>query len=112
MSLLPGGAGTARFIKRRVSHGSPGSLALQRGRRFHDDHEALLAALDSGHFGGAWLDLMDPESLPSGPPIVAHGPLLHHAARDSQADEREHLVRHFLGNLERSIQGHTVVDRI
>ena len=36
------------------------------------DHDALVAALDSGHVAGAGLDVTEPEPLPAGHPLLSH----------------------------------------
>ena len=50
---------------------APGAWVINVARGEHLDTEALLAALDSGHLGGAGLDVTDPE------PPQMDNPLLH-----------------------------------
>lgn len=47
----------------------PGAWISNQGRGNLIDTGALLAALDSGHLGGAVLDVTDPEPLPQGHPL-------------------------------------------
>jgi phosphoglycerate dehydrogenase-like enzyme len=70
MDLLPGGSGTRTMI------GSPQFAAMRAGCLFFNagrgstvDTDALVAALRSGHLGGAGLDVVDPEPLPPEHPL-------------------------------------------
>lgn len=49
-----------------------GARLLHAGRGEHLDHDALLAALDSGQLEAAMLDVTDPEPLPQGHPFWSH----------------------------------------
>ena len=51
---------------------APGALVINVGRGAHVVTSDLLAALDSGHVGGAGLDVTDPEPLVDGHPLWSH----------------------------------------
>ena len=55
--------------RRRLALMRPGAGLFNIGRGSCLDHEALAAALGSGHLSGAVLDVFDPEPLPSGSPL-------------------------------------------
>lgn len=49
-----------------------GACLVHAGRGAHLDQDALLSALDSGHLGGAFLDVVEPEPLPKNHPFWSH----------------------------------------
>ena len=63
---LPGTSETiGLFNEARIKKMKPGALILNIGRGTAIDTSALTHALESGHIGGAGLDVTDPEPLPS-----------------------------------------------
>ena len=62
---LPGNGETAGMLNRkRIESIKEGAVLLNVGRGVIVDTEALCDALESGHLGGAGLDVTDPEPLP------------------------------------------------
>ena len=61
---------------------------VQVGRGEHMDQDALLAALDSGHMEAAFVDVVNPEPLPSDHPLWSHPKvvLTPHIAAHTRAD--------------------------
>jgi D-3-phosphoglycerate dehydrogenase len=61
---------TRKMINRHsLAQMKPGSLLINVGRGDLVDPDALLESLQSGHLGGASLDVFDPEPIPAGHPI-------------------------------------------
>jgi phosphoglycerate dehydrogenase-like enzyme len=114
VNLLPGGAGTDGFVSAaRISRLPAGASFYNVGRGTTVDQRALIAALESGHLGAAWLDVTEPEPLPPDHPLwrTPRCYITPHLA-GGQSDERGHQVRHFLDNLARFTSGQTLNDRI
>jgi phosphoglycerate dehydrogenase-like enzyme len=64
---------TRHMIDRHALEAMPrGSWLVNVARGGLVDTVSLLAALDSGHLGGAALDVTDPEPLPAGHPLWVH----------------------------------------
>lgn len=62
---------TVRMINAAtLAQTKPGAYLVNCARGALVDHDALLAAIDSGHIGGAGLDVTDPEPLPAGHPLL------------------------------------------
>lgn len=67
---LPGTPDTTRILDaRRIALLPRGALVINVGRGSAIDQPALVAALESGHLGGAALDVTCPEPLPADDPL-------------------------------------------
>jgi phosphoglycerate dehydrogenase-like enzyme len=88
----------------------PGALFLNSARGLVVDTDALL---DARHLGGVWLDVVDPEPLPSGHPLwtVPNTLITPHAA-DQVADFPRRFAERFAENLRRWRAGEPLVGRI
>lgn len=114
VNLLPDSPATREFMNTARFAG------MKRGARFYNvgrgttvDQTALIAALQSGQVGGAYLDVMEPEPLPPAHPLwgTPNCFLTCHIGGGT-GDQDEKLVAHFLGNLRRFGTGESLVDRI
>jgi phosphoglycerate dehydrogenase-like enzyme len=114
VNLLPDSPATRGFMT------ATRLAAMKRGARFYNvgrgttvDQPALIAALESGHLGGAYLDVMEPEPLPPEHPLWrAPNCYITCHIGGGTGDQDEKLVRHFLENLRRLESGEPLVDRI
>lgn len=71
--LLPDTPETRGAIRAETIAKLPaGAAVVNAGRGGHVVLDDLVAALDSGHLSGAFLDVFEPEPLPDGHPIWAH----------------------------------------
>jgi phosphoglycerate dehydrogenase-like enzyme len=88
----------------------PGTLLLNGARGGVVDQPALIAALEAGHIGGAWLDVTDPEPLPVDSPLWAmDNVILTPHAADQVADFPQRFAQRFLDNLARYRAGEPLV---
>jgi len=114
VNILPDNAASLRFISgKRLAEMKPGAIFYNIGRGTTVDQEALAASLRSGHLGAAWLDVTDPEPLPEAHPLrtAPRCFITPHTAGGS-GNESETLIRHFLKNLKRFLQGAPLTDRV
>ncbi|HLK14126.1 MAG TPA: D-2-hydroxyacid dehydrogenase [Fimbriimonadaceae bacterium] len=89
----------------------PGAAFYNVGRGTTVNQPALISALESGQVDAAYLDVTDPEPLPSDHPLwrAPNCFITPHIAGGHQ-DEDSHMVRHFLANLRRFERGEPLVD--
>lgn len=114
ISLLPGGEGTRHFVdRRRLAAMKSGAIFYNVGRGGTVDQPALLEALTSGRLAAACLDVTDPEPLPPDHPLwTAPNCYITPHSAGGHVDEPLRLVRHFLANLNRYMQGQPLLDKV
>jgi phosphoglycerate dehydrogenase-like enzyme len=114
VNVLPASSSTDRLMSaERFELVKPGAIFYNVGRGTTLDQPALIAALESGRLGAAYLDVTDPEPLPSDHPLwlTPNCYITPHVAGGMQ-DEMLQLVRHFLDNLRLFESGAPLEDRI
>jgi phosphoglycerate dehydrogenase-like enzyme len=114
INILPDNPDSVNFINaERLTMMKPGCVFHNIGRGTTVDQDALDAALRSGHLGAAWLDVTEPEPLPPNHPLrsAPHCHITPHIA-GGHGNESDTLVRHFLENFRRHLDGEPLVDRI
>jgi phosphoglycerate dehydrogenase-like enzyme len=114
IDVLPDTPDTTGFMSAaRFARMKPTARFYNIGRGSTVDQPALMAALSRGVIAAAYLDVMDPEPLPTDHPlwrtpnchITPHTGGGHH-------DEFERHVRHFLVNLRRLDSGTRLLDQL
>lgn len=114
VDILPDSAETRGFFgRKRFAAMKHGAVFYNIGRGATVDQDALLDALRSHRVRAAWLDVTEPEPLPDGHPLLSEPNcyLTPHIA-GGQPEEYKALVRHFLDNLDRFVQGRPLLDRV
>jgi phosphoglycerate dehydrogenase-like enzyme len=114
VNSLPSNPSTNRLIDAEfISKMKPGAFLYNVGRGSTVDQDALAGALISGHLSGAYLDVTDPEPLPSDHFLwtTRNCFITPHLAGGRQ-EEMQHLVRHFLHNLRRFESGQALLDKV
>ena len=115
---LPGTDETVNILsKERLSKMKKGALVTNVGRGSAIDQDALIELLQSGHLGGAALDVTTPEPLPEDNPLwempnVIITPHISHGGRDNTAGL---VIDKFLWYLDDYLAGRPferVVDRV
>jgi phosphoglycerate dehydrogenase-like enzyme len=91
----------------------PGSAFYNIGRGTTVDQEALADALQNGPLAAAWLDVTEPEPLEDEHPLrqLANCHITPHTA-GGHAGETQHLLRHFVSNFRRFLDGKPLVNRV
>lgn len=85
----------------------PGAALVNFARGTVVDQEALLEAIDSGHLGGAFLDVTDPEPLPADHPLWSRENVHISMHLSGRAQDMLYVrgETRFLGNIERFARG-------
>lgn len=91
----------------------PGARVVNVARGEVVDEAALAAALESGHVGGACLDVFEVEPLPAASPLWRHpnAMVMPHSAGQA-AGNAQRVAEIFLGNLERWLRGRPLLNAI
>jgi phosphoglycerate dehydrogenase-like enzyme len=114
INILPENADSLHFISaERLKQMKRGTIFYNIGRGRTVDQEALADSLTNGQLGAAWLDVTDPEPLSDNHPLwSAPGCYITPHIAGGHVNESESLVRHFLDNFQRFLQGSSLHDRI
>lgn len=108
IAIVPSTPETQRmFGEAEFSAMKPGAVFLNFARGTVIDQDALLAAIDSGHLGGAFLDVTEPEPLPADHPLWSREKIhisMHLAGR-AQDTLYERGSARFLANLQHFVRG-------
>ena len=114
INILPENPASRRFFDAGVFAAmKPGACYYNIGRGATVVQEDLAAALSSGHLAAAWLDVTDPEPLPADHPLRAlpNCFITPHTAGGQRGESRV-LLRHFVDNFHRFVEGSPLVNRI
>lgn len=114
INILPDNAESVGYFNdERFSAMKPGAVFYNIGRGTTVDQEALFRILSSGHLEAAWLDVTEPEPLPDDHPLwtLPNCHITPHTA-GGHRNESLTMVRHFLGNFRRYVNGEALVDRM
>lgn len=105
---------TGMFGANEFAAMKPGAALLNFARGTVIDQGALLAAIDSGHLGGAFLDVTTPEPLPADHPLWSRENVhisMHLSGRAQDALFARGAAR-FLDNLGRYMRGEALAHRV
>jgi phosphoglycerate dehydrogenase-like enzyme len=101
------------FDAPRIARMKRGAILLNSSRGAVVDTEALLAALEDGRLGGAWLDVTDPEPLPPDHPLwAAPNTLITPHCADQVADFPRRFAQRFVEHWGRWQRGEEMVGAI
>lgn len=112
VNILPASSSTQKlFDADRFAQMKPGAAFYNIGRGDTVDQDALIAALESGHVGAAYLDVTSPEPLPTDHPLwKAPNCLITPHVAGGMQNEAEVLLRHFGENYSRFIANEKLLD--
>ena len=111
---MPASPETDRFFSADAfARLKPSAIFYNIGRGTTVDQQALATALTTGRLAAAYLDVTDPEPLPSDH-FLWKAPNCHITPHTAGGHAEEFLdsVRHFLENLKRFQSGQPLIDRI
>lgn len=114
VNILPANESTRHFLNAsRFRRMKQGAVVYNIGRGATLDQDALLQELQRGHLGAAYLDVTEPEPLPSDHPLwrTPNCFITPHTA-GGHANEKERLLNHFLENLHRFESDQPLLNRI
>jgi len=114
VNILPANNETHHFLDaERFAKFKAGAIVYNIGRGVTLDQEALIRALASGRVSAAYLDVTDPEPLPSDHPLwtTPNCFITPHTA-GGHDNEKERQVNHFLSNLRRFENREALINRV
>lgn len=114
VNLFPDSPATTGWMSAaRFAAMKPGARFYNIGRGTTVDQAALMAALESGRLGSAYLDVMDPEPLPPEHPLwAAKNCFITCHIGGGTREQDNNLANHFLANLAAFTRGAELVDQI
>jgi phosphoglycerate dehydrogenase-like enzyme len=114
VNILPANDQTRNFLNaERLQNVKSGARVYNIGRGTTLDQAALIAGLQAGRIGAAYLDVTDPEPLPPDHPLwTAPNCYITPHLGGGHTMEQERLVKHFLSNLGRFERGDHLLDRV
>jgi phosphoglycerate dehydrogenase-like enzyme len=114
INILPESTETRRFFDaERLQQIKRGARYYSIGRGTTTDQEALARILASGHLSAAYLDVTDPEPLPSDHPLwsTPNCYITPHTG-GGHANESLRIVEHFVDNLQRYERAEELINRV
>ncbi len=114
LNILPANDSTLNlFDAARFAQCKRGAWFYNIGRGVTVNQEDLIAALESGQLGTAYLDVTEPEPLPPAHPLW-NAPNCHITPHTAGGDAREfwHVIEHFLANLQRFVNDEPLRNQI
>ena len=114
INVLPANDATINFFDEKCfAKFKLGAIFYNIGRGVTVDQDVLLQQLQNGHLAAAYLDVTNPEPLPTEHPLwtAPNCYITPHSAGGFSLEKKWH-VEHFLDNLERFVNGSEMLDRI
>lgn len=114
INILPANASTAGYFDAaKFGRLKPEAIFYNIGRGTTVDQMALLDSLQTGKLAAAYLDVTDPEPLPTDHPLwTAPNCFITPHTAGGCDDEMNMLVEHFLENLRRYTAGESLINRV